>query len=122
MGVACLGVVSSKRTGTFTPCFGAARGVPWAGGEADLGNAPGISSFSASVPSLTGAVFGVLAGASCESETRLGVVELRLLRRELRRAMVSVDVNAEPTAARQRYEEELTSARIECDWPGWNAR
>jgi hypothetical protein len=60
------------------------------GGETELGNAPGISSLSSSAASLLGAVRGVCGCVSCESDTLLGVEELRPRRRaELRLAMIS---------------------------------
>ena len=60
------------------------------GGETELGNAPGISSLSSNAASLLGAVRGVCGCASCESDTLLGVEELRPRRRaELRLAMIS---------------------------------
>ena len=87
MGVTCFGVVSSKFTGTVIVVrFAVSQG----GGDAEHGNAPGISSFSSRVDSLTGAVRGVWPGASWDSDTRFGVDEFLLRSRaELRLAMVA---------------------------------
>jgi hypothetical protein len=77
--------------GTVVVRFFCITGVDLGTGDTDCGNAPGISSFSCKIDSLTGAVRGVRVGASCESDTRLGVDEfLFASRAELRLAMAKI--------------------------------